>query len=792
VRGARVTLLVSWMLAATIPARAQAPAPAEVLFHADLDGQLAAPDCDDRQARTAAGGPDLARVAGLLRAARTDPPGSPPITLLGGNLAGPALFGRALLGTGAGGGARLLAGLLARAGYDAVGLGHHDLSLPPPARAGLLAAIAARGIPVLLSNLHCPDRRGTCGLVSDGAIVQRGDQRIGVVAALSPLVLPGIPRASREGLVLDPIAPALARATRRLRAAGATRVLALAQGPRTPEWLAELVGWQRQLAGGPPAEAPDLLLAGGLGASSGGAAAGSLRLVEHDRAPPIVASSDGAAAVVRVAAAADGHVRVTRLEAGASAPIDPEVDAGLQPARVAYCDRYGGPLAGAGGEVRLPAPVDRQRFLGYVLAVMRRSAGAEIALVNRDFARAGAFPLAGRLTRADLLRALPYPDAVGRARVTGAALAATIAPALANARLVALGLERAPDGALTVNGRPLDRSRHYVVAANAFLASGGDGILPADALPLRVPEGAAELREQIERQLAADAAAGTTAAGPIAGETAAPARALVVGLADLALDLTSVAVRPQTGYQAPQLTRSQQRALKGELSLVGRLRSVLHEADGRLRLLYGRSRTQQPGAPPATGETADLVALSTLYDFRGLRRGSATPPPWIPDPYARLLLESELTIPPAVTAEDRRYRHAELTATAGVLFTPRPALRLRGGPGLRRQLLADGAAGRTRFLVEAGGTLDPVVLASFGPLQARLEALLDYTFIEPSGMKEHQLRASGKLAFPLLPLLYLTAGVDLFAMKRAAGAWGGATDTTVGLRLHLDGAHQRL
>jgi hypothetical protein len=142
--------------------------------------------------------------------------------------------------------------------------------------------------------------------------------------------------------------------------------------------------------------------------------------------------------------------------------------------------------------------------------------------------------------------------------------------------------------------------------------------------------------------------------------------------------------------------------------------------------------------------------------------------------------------------QPRAFRHAELTATAGALFPLHPKLRVRGGPGLRTQLLAGGDAGRVRPLFEAGAALDPIALATFGPLSARLEGLVDYVFLDPASAREHQVRASAKLSLPLLPLLFVTAGVDAYAVQQRRLGWGVAYDTTVGLRFRVDAARQAL
>jgi hypothetical protein len=265
-----------------------------------------------------------------------------------------------------------------------------------------------------------------------------------------------------------------------------------------------------------------------------------------------------------------------------------------------------------------------------------------------------------------------------------------------------------------------------------------------------------------------------------------------VGLGDDGFDLLNTRNSNDAAYGDAQLVRAEQLSLKGEVTAVAQLRLPVHEADANFNAKYGWARNKPAGGVPASGETADLTSLTTTYNYRGLRQHPRLPAPAVPDPYVRGRLESELTRPPVSATQTRDYRHLELTATAGGLFTLATKLRLRGGAGVRRELLAGGTAGRWRPVLEAGAVLDPIAVASFGALVSRLEGMVDYNFVDPAGTREHQLRANGKLSFPLLPLLFLTAGLDVFAVERARGGWAASYDTTVGLRLHFDAAHQAL
>ena len=196
--------------------------------------------------------------------------------------------------------------------------------------------------------------------------------------------------------------------------------------------------------------------------------------------------------------------------------------------------------------------------------------------------------------------------------------------------------------------------------------------------------------------------------------------------------------------------------------------------------------------PEVSGETADLITGIALYTYKGLRDWRRVPKPFIPDPYARVWLESEFTRPDVTPTQPRTYHHLQLTNTAGAQFTLTPRLKLRGGAGAQSELLAPAPDGDWRAVIEAGATLDPTAIATVGALAVKLEGLVDYDFVDPTGTRQHQLRATGKLSVPLLPALFLTVGLDVFAVQREELGWGASYDTTIGLRLHADVAHQVL
>ncbi|HXJ21413.1 MAG TPA: 5'-nucleotidase C-terminal domain-containing protein [Polyangia bacterium] len=765
---------IAALFAAGEPARAAAPV--EVLFHADLDGRFASPGCGKPRAPR----PDFASLVATLDGART--PGS--VAVLGGNWSGPDPFAAALIGPAASraGG---LAAILARAHYDAIAVGHEELALDDATLDALLPRLAAAGLPLIATNLTCDARRPACAAVRRDVMLRGSDRTIGILATISPSVLAGIPAGRLAGMSLADPVTALREGAARLRKAGANLVIAVSDGPRDTRALDEVDALARRLAGGP---APDLLLAAGLADEETGR---PVELLHRAGAPPVVGSPAGAAGFARVRLG-DGPTGVETVETVAPAGRpDPDVEARLQAVVDGFCAQASRAVT--------PAPIrgtlSRDDFTTYVLEVLRRHAGAEIALVNRAAIKRAPFPLSGTITEGDLERALPYASVIGAARVQGPVVESMLGAALDNPKLAALGLTRA-GGGLQVNGRPLDKARAYRVATIAFVAAGGDGIFAPRALPFLPLPGSPDLRATVAQFLRTQTASedGDPTVSPVT-DFGRPAvdRALMVLLADGEFDLSDTSITNGPGYTDTQLARAQQTSVKGEVTLVGQLRQPRHEADARFDAQYGWSSTQPLGMPSVAAETTDIITAIVNYSYRGFRDWRRFPKPFIPDPYVRVWLESEFTRPALTATQTRAYHHLQLTPTAGAQLTLTPRLRVRGGVGAQDELLAPAdLGGGWHAVIEAGATLDPTAIATWGPLAVRLEGLINYDFVDPTNTRQHQLRGSVKLSVPLVPTLFLTAGLEVFSAQREELGWAASYDTTIGLRLHTDAAHQPL
>src|SRR5262245_52750076 len=213
--------------------------------------------------------------------------GELPVALLGGDELAPDLFVRGILKRDGEAGARDVAAMLASAGYAAITFGNHELSLDPATLDRFAAAFAGTGIPIVMTNLRCgPQRAALCKAVKPDVVVQRGVEKVGILAVLSPKTLPQVAKANRAGIELDELEKAIPAGVTRLRAAGATYVVVMLQVTSGESGVGEAQTLQRKFAQAGTA-APDLMLASGMSDITGQR---PIVMVRQEGSPPLVGS----------------------------------------------------------------------------------------------------------------------------------------------------------------------------------------------------------------------------------------------------------------------------------------------------------------------------------------------------------------------------------------------------------------------------------------------------------------------------------------------------------------------
>ena len=754
--------------------------PIEVLFHADLEGELASPACESGRPE----GPGLASLVTALgkareaAAARGEPP---PVTILGGDTLSPDPFAEALFQADDQG-IDTAVQAFSRAGYDAIGFGEHELDLRPERLGRLARRLADAGMPLLLSNIErCDEKRHPfCGVVRREAIVQRGQVRVGILSVLWPQALRGLRPDARDGLSLSDPGATLPGLVQSLRER-ADVVLVVTQG-RSEDALEEarlLMGLLRGRA------APDAILSGGL---YGSVDRPTLRSLRADDGTPVVGSAAGPGSLSRLRFSAEGALAAVEVVTTGDAPADPATAALLSRYVKYYCEHLGARVASLG------APLDREAFLRYLLAAMQRRTGAELALVRRAEVRRRGFPMSGQVVAADLYRAVPTEARLAVVRVPGSVLGAFLHTLATTPELAVAGLEPPLPGTRSprINGRPFDPTRAYRIATSTLVASGADRLLPPGE-PWMADEPHPSLAE-----VTVDALRSARASLDPAIDFGAPLRdrGLLVVSGDLGADFMDVSLSDTAKYGGKiGIAGADLRQIR--LSFDGRvdLDDPIHRLANRLRINYSYLRLHMQGRPAEEGKGEDGITFTAQYSYRGWIPRDV-PSSIIPAPYTRLLVETEFEKPDATQMITRTYHHLVVRHTGGLSWMLLPSLHARAGAGYAKELTAseqstdpyEAAVSRLRFATEVGVALAPVQLARSFPL--RVEAEAGYVLLDPAGKVQHTIDGRASLVLPLLPALQFLVGNELFAIHLAGLGWSSTVMTMVGLRVHLDAAHQ--
>ncbi|HEX2569244.1 MAG TPA: 5'-nucleotidase C-terminal domain-containing protein [Polyangia bacterium] len=703
-----------------------------------LDGELASLDCE-KQAPSSGLVELAAELAGEPQALALDT----------GDLLGASAVSRRAVEDDA----PALARALRSTGLRAMALGYRDLAMPRETLITAARALKEEGLPLVLSNLRCaPAAAALCAAVADTddppLLLDTPAGPVAFVVLLAPSALVRVARDRAADLeLLDP-ADTLRRLAPRARAAGAKAVVASYDAAER-SGLDAALGLVTALDSSETMAPHDLLLVNRLREG--------VREVLTSQGLPMVATRPRHA--VLLSSAGRERVRPARV---AQPPAEVLHYTAALSRRL--CQALHRPLPGG----QLEAPLEREQFAGLLLDVMREAARAEVAILNHNALRApgGLFPLQGRIDELAVTAALPFDDQLRVGRLPGA-LVGALARSPQAARLYLRGVQ-VQEGRVLVNGRPLDEQGSYRVVTTGFLAQGGDGVLPPNAMGSLVP-----LDRRGPRELLLD-----WLTRPHTGDiTTLPVDPGLHPRWTLrwSLDATysSTSISNPGGYTDAQLSRAASTALRGDLELRADADHPGFRFDNSLRLRYGVTRTRTATADSGFTESSDLIVQrSTLTQRVRPRR----PRPYDPQPYFEGYTESEFTRP-----VERSYHHLEVRASVGLRFTLWGRFQVQGGGGLDWELLAPGSLPMP--VVVAGWSLPPTRIFSIRGRPAEAQTTLDVAWRDPGHHSDLLVRFNAKLSLPLWGTLAVVLGYDLFVREVAGMPRGVAGDITIGLRV---------
>lgn len=665
----------------------------------------------------------------------------------------------------------LLADLVQHLGIRAMALEHRDLMVDRDLLIAFAKTLAARSIPMVLTNLACePEAQALCDAVFDtrsaGATFETPSGIVAFLALVDPSIFDALPATARAGLRLEDPVKAMASAVRQARAAGAEHVVVAYE----PNPAADLETTFRFLQAIDEEDSPDLLLVD--------------RLADH------LARLDRPHSKLRVVATRPGgmvhvdgdHVRIA---SPSDAPVDPFLRTWSADFDVSLCGDLGTLLAG--GE--LPRPLGRREFRELAADILRRDLRADVAIVSRESYGSGmGWPLEGQLTLLDLYAALPFNDQVGTVSLDGASLR-KIFERITPVGFVTRGFDAARG---TVNGRAIVDTQRYTVATTRLYFDHAAG--------------ASELSRE-----GATGFDGPTLRDLVLGEVREPSPLdprdrmgkpeeltswAFRSILRFALSTTQISNDDRTRLTDGPLVRSDALALTGDLEVRIDGDNPRWQFLNGSRLRYGLSSSG-----------GDLAKNRDLIDDRSVlvwkqTRGNSTPV-GVPNLFAELFVETETAPPPT-----RSYHHLLFRPSGGVRFELSPVTSLQFGIGAdwealasRAQLLAGGSAPLLPAVI-ATLIMRPTPVLNVGSRAALGEFTLDLSrrnplatsLAEPASV---ELRARAKLTLPLSRFIAITTTYDLFGRRSWApdaghvdGGWvvsGLAQDLIVGLDLVWSG-----
>ena len=619
-------------------------------------------------------------------------------------------------------------------------------------------------------NLTCKDS-ALCPHLSAEPVVWTGPA--GRLALLPVVLEPIAGRARPEalsGISFGPVDAALVRkATARLKAQGVDRFVLVARLGGAPDGLARVNDVLEQV----PEVGLALIEGGGRATLTSRDERGRVRLVNLEGA-----RSGGL--VVKLGLL-DGLqvLEVTPLKV----PPDAPARGGL-PLR--FCERWQVPLTPT-----VPEPTfwEPERFVAWLLEVLRYETRAEIAVLQRRAVRGGflkRFDGAG-LTRGLFHGALPDADQAVVVRLDGKKLATLLdrlMPLTTDRRGVRVAGVTRRDNAWFVNGRKLEETRPYRVMLTDFLLEGGDGVLPAGfATTVAARRDFGAVRDVVVDFLESgrDREVGDGRIRP-EGFPDPAYRPLWALSATAALYGQHVNTWNSPAYDQAQLTRSDLLQLSGAVEAHADMTTLQHAFRNLASVRYGKSGTGWHGL----SKIEDLAVLEDTYEGLWFPRLLQETPRWyLPSPFVRSRLEGEMD--PDAAAP---YRHLQWTGSGGLNWQLTIPLSVYLGYAASREVLDP--HGRFAHGLSFGYALAPWEITREGSRKVQLTSRLDGAWAGFGGTPYFRALGSTTLDVTLLGPLSLSLRYDLFLYREDARAFGVNHAASVGLKVEaLDVIQQR-
>jgi hypothetical protein len=245
----------------------------------------------------------------------------------------------------------------------------------------------------------------------------------------------------------------------------------------------------------------------------------------------------------------------------------------------------------------------------------------------------------------------------------------------------------------------------------------------------------------------------------------------VIGLAGDAR-FAGTSVSNPARYEASALNRADSVTFgfEGSARADADIPGFLWENSGTTR--YRTTRTVGEGSEFIEGE--DLLSARSTLQWRGLRGPDS---PWtVPNPFAELYLETELTVP-----DTRDFRHLLMRTTGGLQWPVRDELTLKLHAGAEKALLDP--EGEWRPGVGAQLRLLPWTILDAGDRRIQIEADADYFVAGPFADDVQTLRASIDATFDLAASFAVVIGMDAYVQRVGDQDPGIGIDATAGVRL---------
>ncbi|MDA3863122.1 MAG: 5'-nucleotidase C-terminal domain-containing protein, partial [Deltaproteobacteria bacterium] len=449
-----------------------------------------------------------------------------------------------------------------------------------------------------------------------------------------------------------------------------------------------------------------------------------------------------------------------------------------------FCKKYDHQL----GKAEFKGEMEINDFLKYILEVLRYEYRGELSILDKNTLHQENFPLEGKVTAEQILRAVNSNSVIVTARIKGSDLKTKLNTYLdKDSQLMVLGLEKKGKN-YYINKRKIQDDQHYKLVTTKYIITGGGGYLTGIT---QFSEEKNDLRKLLLQWFKKTKTSSDPKKKYLNLKSDFPdfgKNYVLFGATNVGINFGNITTTRSGLYEEnSQLAKENLRAVTFDFTLSTGISSLSNALSFTSRMQYGKTWTKiegEEGGEALEGEieSADEIKLNLLYQWKYMKKILFNKKWWAPIPFLDGGWTTEFT--PSLDEESSRYKLGTIIGGIG-LEVWKERLFLKIGAGKREEYGENGFTSRNALY---GGweLINGDLGLTIANLALKGESRLDGFIIDDNGNINYEFKAFWKIYLAFSERLFFNLKCEYYLYKEHGTDWASVFDIQAGVSFQFD------